>query len=153
MSKSKHIRIELNDPQRTELTGLIHSGNAPARVQTRARILLLSDRSQGTAQTEQAIADALFCSKNTVGNVRRRFATAGLEAALYEKPRPGQKPKITGQVEARLIALACSAPPAGKQSWTLQMLSDKLIELHLVESISPVAVYQRLKKTRSSPGR
>ncbi len=76
-----------------------------------------------------------------------------MQAALYEKPRPGQTPKITGEVEAQLVLLACSEPPAGQAKWTMQMLADKLVELRLVESISDSAVCERLKKTRSSRGR
>jgi hypothetical protein len=152
MSKSKHIRIELTADERSHLETLIRSGNAPARMQTQARILLLSDRRQGEAKTETQIAEALLCSKNTVGNIRRRFAQEGLQAALSEKPRPGGKPKIDGEIEARLIALACSAPPSGKGHWTVRLLADKAIELGLIESISHVAVYQRLKKMKSSPG-
>ncbi len=76
----------------------------------------------------------------------------GLDAALYDRPRPGATPKITGEVEAQLTVLACSQPPAGKGRWTLQMLADKLVELQLVDSISDVAVMHRLKKIVSSPG-
>ena len=153
MSKGTHIRITLTDEQREKLTRLTRTGDAPARVQTRARILLLSDRSGGAAKTEAQAAEALLCSKNTVGNVRRRFAHGGLDAALYERPRPGAAPKITGEAEARLIALACGPPPEGQARWTLRLLADRLVELELVESISDVAVHQRLKKTASSRGR
>jgi hypothetical protein len=81
-----------------------------------------------------------------VGQVCRRFAQEGLEAALSEKPRPGQAPKITGEVEARLVALVCSEPPTDRTRWTLKLLAEKLVELELVDSISEVAVYKRLKK-------
>ena len=88
-----------------------------------------------------------------MGNIRRRFVTAGLQAALYHKPLPPRAPKkLTGEVEAHLIALACSAPPAGQQRWTLRVLADRLVELGLVEKISHVAVGARLKKTFSNPG-
>ncbi len=91
-------------------------------------------------------------SKPTIIRTRRRYVLEGLEAALYDKPRPGAKPKITGDVEAQLTLLACSTPPEGKARWTLQLLADKLVELQLVESISDVAVMHRLKKTSSNPG-
>ncbi len=70
MRKSKHIRVCLTDAQRTQLETLIKSGNASARVQTRTRLLLLSDRSQAAAKTQAQIAPALLCSKNTVGSDR-----------------------------------------------------------------------------------
>jgi hypothetical protein len=102
---------------------------------------------------DEAIAKALRCHRNTVGNVRRRFVTAGLPAALYDKPLPPRAPKkITGEVEAHLIALACSAPPEGQRRWTLRLLANRLVELGLVDHISHVAVGARLKKTPCNRG-
>ena len=150
---SKHVSISLSVQEREHLDNLIRKGNTPARVQTRVRILLLSDQSQGQRRTEQQIADALLCSPSTVGNVRRRLAKEGLPAALYEKPRPGHRPKITGDIEAHLTLLACSDPPTGKDRWTVRLLADKLVEMGCLDSISHVAVHERLKKTNSSPGR
>jgi transposase len=150
---SSHVTISLSAQEREHLDNLIRKGNAPARVQTRARILLLSDQSQGQHRTEQQIADALLCSPSTVGNVRRRFAAQGLEAALVEKPRPGQRPKITGDIEAQLTLLACSDAPKGHERWTVRLLANKLVEMGCLDSISHVAVYERLKKTNLNPGR
>jgi hypothetical protein len=145
---SKHQAIYLTDDQRTTLHPLIRSGSAPARTHTRARILLLLDRHQAAPCTDEAIAKALRCHRNTVGHVRRRCVSAGLAAALYPKPLPPRAPrKITGEVEAHLIALACSAPPEGPQRWPLRLLAARLVELGLVERISHVAVGARLKKT------
>ena len=150
---SRHVSISLSAQEREHLDNLIRKGNAPARVQTRARILFLSDQSQGQHRTEQQIADALLCSPSTVGNVRRRFAAQGLQAALVEKPRPGQRPKITGDIEAQLTLLACSDAPKGHERWTVRLLAKKLVEMGCLDSISHVAVYERLKKTNLNPGR
>lgn len=149
---SQHAYIYLTTEQRHELEEMVHKGQWPARVQTRARILLLSDRSQGAPHKAAEIAEVLLCSESTVGNVRRRFVQAGLQAALYDKPRPGAKPKLTGEVEAQLVLLACSAPPEGQSRWTLRLLAQRLVELEFVESISHVAVRDALKKTRFSLG-
>ena len=143
---SQHLSVHLSDGQRQHLDSLIKKGNAPARVQTRARILLLSDRSQGEQRTQRQIAEAALCCIPTVGQICRRFAREGIEAALSEKPRPGQAPKITGEIEAHLVTLACSEPPEGCARWTFKLLAEKLVELELVDSISEVAVYKRLKK-------
>ena len=144
--------VNLSKEERQGLEALIRAGNAPARTQTRARILLLSDESQAKPKTGKEIASALLCALPTVTNIRRKFAEGGIPKALYDRPRPGQTPKITGEIEAQLITLACSQPPEGKARWTLQMLADKLVELKLVDSISDVAVMKRLKKTNSNPG-
>lgn len=92
-------------------------------------------------------------AKFVICQICRRFVIEGMGQALREKPRPGQPPKITGEVESRLCLLACSDPPKGQSHWTLRLLVDKLIELGYVESISTVAVHQRLKKMKSNPGR
>jgi hypothetical protein len=88
----------------------------------------------------------------TITNIRKKFVGGGLDNALYDQPRPGQTPKITGEIEAQLTMLACSVPPEGKARWTLQMLADKLVELKLVDSISDVAIMHRLKKMNLSLG-
>src|SRR5579859_4544348 len=105
---SKHIPLHLTPEQRHHLEALIRSGNAPARTQTRARILLLSDRSQGACRIDSQVAQALLCSKGTVTNVRHRFLAEGMQAALYDKARPGALPKVTGDIEAKITLLACS---------------------------------------------
>lgn len=148
---AKHIT--LTKEERTELSQLIKSGKHSARVLGRARILLLLDRSQGEKRKLQEIADVMLASIGTVSNIKRRYLAGGLEQGLYDRPRPGAKPKINGEVEAHLIALVCSNPPEGRERWTLRLLADKLVELELVETISHVAVGDTLKKTNSSLGR
>ena len=143
---SQPLSVYLSDAQRQHLDTLITKGISPARVQTRARILLLCDRSQNEKRTQQQVADALLCCPPTVSQVCRRFALQGLDAALSEKPRPGKAPKITDDIEAHLVMLACSSPPEGQARWTFKLLADKLVSLELVDSISEVAVYKRLKK-------
>jgi len=144
--------IERTSEERTELEQLIRTGNAPARTHTRARILLLSDRSQGQKRTDQEVADAVLCSRRTVMNVRRRFLSGGLQAALYDKGWPGAPPKFTGEVEATLTMFACSEPPAGAARWTVRLLADKMVELHDVDSMSHVTVGEILKQTKSRRG-
>lgn len=145
--------VKLSEKERAHLQGLLRRSAAPARVQTRARVLLLSDRSQGKRRTDEEVAAAVLTSVSTAKRTRWRFLQEGLEAALAEKPRPGRPPKITGEVEAKLTVLACSQPPEGHARWTLRLLADRLVELGYVESISHVAVSNRLKKMRSSPGK
>jgi len=145
--------ITLTKEERTELSQLIKSGKHSARVLGRARVLLLLDRSQGEKRKLHDVADAMITSIGTVSNVKRRYMKSGLEQGLDDRPRPGAKPKIDGEVEAHLIALVCSDPPEGQVRWTLRLLADKLVELELVESISHVAVGDALKKTNLSLGK
>ena len=155
---SKPVTVSLTDDQRTFLRDLTGSGSSPARVQTRARILLLADRSQGHRRTDADIAAALLVSKPTIGKTRRRYALAavgedGLAAALSERPRPGQTPKVTGDIEAYLVTLCCSDPPEGAARWTLRLLADRIVAAGHLDSLSHVTVGARLKKMSLNPGK
>ena len=150
MTTKYHVHLSKEDRQ--ELESLVHSGESSARTQTRARILLLTDENQKKKKSTKEIASALLCCLPTITNIRKKFSEGGIVNALYDKPRPGAVPKITGEIEAQLTMLACSAPPEGRARWTLQMLADKLVELKLVDSISDVAVMHRLKKMNLSLG-
>jgi transposase len=99
--------IQLSGEQRAELEQLVRTGNAAARVQTRARILLLSSEGKRDAEVTQS----LHTSPATVQKTRRLFFREGLQRALYDKPGRGRPPRITGEVEAHLTMLACSTPP------------------------------------------
>ncbi len=98
--------------------------------------------------------EAVEVSTDTVARVRQRFVEDGLDAALARKPqaRPSRERKLDGRAEARLIALACSAPPDGRKRWTMQLLADKLVELAVVDAVSDETVRRVLQKTRSSRG-
>ncbi|NEQ63460.1 MAG: helix-turn-helix domain-containing protein [Moorea sp. SIO4A1] len=148
----KHQYIFLDEEERILLTELIRANETSARVQTRARVLLLSDRSQGQKRTLTQIGDGVICSMTTVRNIKRNYLSGGLEAALYEKPRPGAEPTFTGDIEAQLVMLACSDPPTGHARWSLRLLADRLIELDVVETISHVTVGSLLKKTNCNLG-
>ncbi len=149
---SKHVTVTLTAEQRLTLSGLIHSGTAPARTLTKARILLFLDGSQGEPRTEVEIVSALLCSQAQVGRVRRQFVKEGLEAALHDKPRPGRAPKIDGTIEAKMITLACSTPPDGHSRWTLRLLADQMVASGYIDSITNVGVYKRLKKMNFNLG-
>jgi transposase len=150
---TKHRHVHLDEKERQELEQLIKSGTHSARVIARARTLLLLDRSQGQKRTIEEVVEAAMVSQGTVSNIKKRYFAEGLPKALAEKPRPGAKPKLDGEVEAHLIALACSEPPEGHDRWTLRLLADRLVSLELVDTISHVAVGKKLKKTNLSLGR
>ncbi len=151
----KRYKVTLAAEERQHLHDLIAVGKAAARKLAHARILLKADAADGgPAWPDRQIADALEVSTDTVERVRRRFVELGLDAALDRKKRerPPREIKLDGRAEARLIALACSAPPEGRKEWTMQLLADKLVELEVVPTVSDETVRRGLKKTRSSPG-
>ena len=150
----KKYRVELTEGERGELKALVSRGRAAAYKQTHARILLLSDESQVDGpMMDLEIARVLQVGTATVERVRRRCVEEGVEAALSRRQQLKRRPKkLDGSGEAHLIALACSTPPEGRVSWTLQLLADGLVEREIVESISPDTVGRTLKKTHSSLG-
>ncbi len=140
--------IKLPPTERERLLKLVSLGQHPASAMRRAYILLHSDG----GRTDEAIAQFLFCSEDTVRRTRVRYLSEGLDAALEDKPRPGREPALNAQQEAYLIALACSAPPAGQERWTLELLARQMISDEQVVDLSVETVRLTLKKTNSSPG-
>jgi hypothetical protein len=147
-------RVTLTQDERAELEQLVSSGKAAARKLTHARILLLADDSRSEEHADEQIVAALGTSLRTVSRVRQQLVTQGLDFALLRRrqpPRP-DKVKIKGDVEQRLIELACSDPPRGRCHWTLQLLADELVVLGLVNRVGIETVRLALKKTTSSRG-
>jgi len=151
--KQKYI-VKLTETERSELKELLTSGEASARQIRRAYILLKSDSSAGGPSWKyQAICDAYQVSSLTVYNVRKNYTEGGLNRAiLRKKPERVYERRLDGEGEAHLIALACSEPPDGYESWSLRLLQDRLICLEIVENISHETIRQTLKKTSSSLG-
>lgn len=149
--KPQTYAVRLTGAERTRLKAMLHGGTEKARVLQRGRILLKTDRN-GPAQTDAQVAEVLDCSASTVGRVRTRYATEGLDAALRRRPTTrAYETKLDGAGEARLIQLACSAAPEGRTRWTLELLADRMVRLGAVGSLSRETVRRTLKKTRSNP--
>ena len=129
-------------------------GKAAARHLTPARILLLADTSQDLGHGEEALVAALGTSLRTVERLRQRLVTQGFQAALNHRPQPPRPDKIQikGDVEQKLIHLACSDPPEGHGHGTLSLLGDELVALGLVRTVSTETVRQALNKTTWLPG-
>ncbi len=146
--RPKVYPVTLNDEEQAQLRQMLRGGSHPTRTLTRARILLHAH----DGRKDREIVAALGTSMSTVGRIRTQFAERGLDAALYEGPRPGGKRALDGGQEAYLVALACSDPPHGRREWTMQLLADKLVTLGMVETISDETVRRTLKKGASSRG-
>jgi transposase len=154
MPLPKYI-VRLTNEERTDLEHLIHTGkHRAAATLIHARILLKADvGTGGPGWDDDRIVEAIECSASTVYRVRQTFVEEGMTAALFRKKPTGRLyRKLDGEQEAQLIALACSTPPAGRTHWTMRLLADRLVELQVVESISPECVRTTLKKTNSNRG-
>ena len=153
MRQSKYA-VYLTEAERAQLRTLVGSGVAPARMLTRARILLKANQGEGgAAWADTAIAGALEVHPTTVARVRRQFVEQGLEVAL-ERKRPDRvyARALDGAAEAQLVALACTTPPTGRERWTLRLLADELVRLEVVPAVSYETVRQTLQQTNSSRG-
>jgi transposase len=149
VAMKKVFVVRLTEAERSELDALVRKGKASALAIARARILLKADQGKdGEAATDAEIAEALSVAAKTVFNVRRRWVEGGLEAALRRKKQgcPSRSRKLDGRAEAKLVATCCSPAPQGRARWTLRLLAGKLVELRVVDSISPETVRSTLKK-------
>jgi hypothetical protein len=146
---AKKYRVTLTAGERVELTAMVSRGKADARKLAHARVLLQADESDdGPARPDADIAAGLELSTRTVERVRQRFVEDGLDAALLPKPTKRVYARVLdGKQEAHLIALACSAPPAGKKRWTLRLLAGRVVELGYADAVSHETVRRVLKKT------
>jgi len=125
----KHI-VRLSEHERETLWKLITSGRGAARMFTRARILLKADQSDdGPGWSDEKISEALDVTVQTIERVRKQLVEEGFDAVLSRREYKQKIPrkKIDGNVEARVIALACGEPPEGRARWTLRLLADKIV--------------------------
>ena len=143
---AKYI-VTLTSEERKELLELVKKGKAAAYKIKHANILLASDEN-GENLPAAAVAKAYHCHNKTVYNLRQRFVEQGLSAAIERKKyaTPGPR-KMDGRTEARLVALACEETPEGVSRWSLRLLSEKMVDLGIVASISHETVRRTLKKT------
>lgn len=151
MGGNKKYIVRLTEEERRELRAMVRKGRAAAYKIRHANILLKAD-ADGPGWTDARIAEAFGCHPRTVENVRRRIAMQGLDAAIARKKqdRPSRERKLDGEGEARLVTIACSEAPGGRDRWTLQLMADELVRLRVVDTISDQTVRRTLQKTRSS---
>jgi transposase len=153
MALSDKVSVRLNDEQRRALQRITKTGTHSSATVRRAQILLKSDVDGPDQWTDTRIGKTLGCSFMTARRVRQQFVAEGLDATLHRKrPTGRQYRKLDGKQEAQLVAIACSPAPAGRSRWTMTLLSQRLVEMKVVESIDPATVWRTLKKTRSSRG-
>jgi len=145
---NKKYIVRLTSEERGELDNLVKKGKTQAYRIKHANILLAIDVN-GPGWTDEKTAETYHCTRNTVTNLRQRFVEEGFEAAIDRKKQDhlSRERILDGEKEARLIAVACSAPPEGRAKWTIELLAGELVALKVVESISGQTVFRTLKKT------
>jgi homeodomain-containing protein len=153
ISVKKYV-VRLSGEERERLEVLIRKGKSPAQRLLKARILLKADVSEaGEGWSDSRIIRSLETSASMVYRVRKQLVEEGFEAVLSRRQRatPAVARIFDGEKEAKLIALACSKPPKGRARWTLRLLENKVVELHIVDRASDSTIGRTLKKTLSSP--
>lgn len=145
---AKKYRVELTLAERKELDALINKGRAAAYKRKHAEILLKADQGEhGSGWTDHMIAEAFDVGSRTVERIRQRLVEKGLQAAIERAKHKNRKaPKLDGEQEAHLIALACQEPPEGYARWSLRLLASQMVALEYVESLSHETVNRVLKK-------
>lgn len=151
----KRYRIKLQKEEVEELMTIIHKGSHSSHTFRTAYILLNCDEGEYSDKvTNEQISKILKISMRSIDRVKKRFMEEGLESVLERKPSSRvYAKKIDGEVEAKLVQLCCSEPPAGYAKWSLRLLAEKMVELKYVDSISYVAVGNTLKKMNLSLGK
>ena len=148
--RGKHVKIELCAITRSELEKFTKTGKRSVRLVNRAKIILELDEAGGRKPlTQEQIAEKVGVSRQAVNYAKQAFIAAdNISAFLQRKKRetPPIKPKITGEVEAHIIALACSPVPEGYAKWGVRLLAKKCVELNYIDSISFKSVQRVLKK-------
>ena len=143
-------RVTLTKDERSELQQMTKDGQTPVKKFLNARALLLCDASVEEPQwTVGQIAEALGVTARTIEHLKKRFVEDGLEVAIGRKVRetPPVEVQYDGAFDARLLQLACSKAPSGHSRWSVRLLSDKVVELKIAPTCSPMAVCRSLKKT------
>jgi len=145
--KKKYI-IRLSEEERQNLTELVRTGKVAAYRRMHAQILLFTDEGEhGPGHQDKEVAERVGVNHRTVSRLRQRCVERGLDAALEREPRKRERSRVLdGDGEAQVIALMCSEPPAGQSRWTLNLLSRRIVELGVVESVSHETIRQVLKK-------
>ena len=149
----KKYIVELTSEERKQLQQLVKKGKVPGYKIRHAQMLLKADQgNKGPCWPDAQVAEVFASHVTTVERLRKRFIEQGLETALERNKRNNYARKLDGDAEAHLIAIACSAPPAGRSKWSLRLLADRLVELSVVDSVSYMTVSRTLKKTNLSRG-
>jgi transposase len=140
-------RVYLTDSERQELAGMVSKGKRKATDMRKANVLLASDEAI-ERQSEAAISAVYHLSTKSVERIRRQFCERGMDIFVPQPRQVRSDKKIDGSVEAHIVALCCTEPPAGQSRWKLQAIADKLIELGIIEHISHTSVATVLKKMK-----
>jgi transposase len=150
---NKKYRVQLSEAERKEVQETLVAKGIPPSIRKRCSVLLMADESIGKVPTQEEVAQRCGVCGVTVYQLVKGYTTQGLSYCLRRQKHetPPRTPIVTGEKEARIIALACSTPPQGRARWTVRLLRDKVVELQIVDSIGRETIRTTLKKRNYSP--
>jgi putative transposase len=149
MSKHRGLRIELSRRDRRQVEELLGGGVQPVRTVIRALVLRQIDQGRTTVESGAAVG----ISAKAAWEIGKRYLEGGLQRAVYDAPRPGQKPLLDSEHGQRIIAMVCGPPPAGQARWTVRLVAQEAVKRKLVEHVSPATVHLLLQSHDLKPWR
>jgi len=149
MQSYRRVHVQLSKRDRKRVAEMLNKGRESARVLRRASILRHLDRGQGAAQ----VADNVGVAPKTVRAIARRYEEEGLEAALYEKPRPGQRRVLDAGQSQRIIAMVCGPPPQGQARWSVRLIAQEAVKRKLAPRVGRETIRILLQNHELKPWR
>jgi transposase len=149
MGKHRGLQIQLSRQERKQIEKLLSGGVQPVRTVIRALVLRQMDEGRSTVEAGAAVG----ISAKTAWEIGKRYMEGGLERAIYDAPRPGQKPLLDIEHGQRIIAMVCGPPPAGRARWSVRLIAQEAVKRKLVEHVGPETVRILLQSHDLKPWR
>jgi hypothetical protein len=149
MDKRKRLQIELSRQERKQVEQLLSGGVQPVRAVIRALVLRQIDEGRTTVEAGAGVG----ISAKAAWEIGKRYQEGGLEEAIYDAPRPGQKPLLDTEQGQRIIAMVCGPPPAGRARWSVRLIAQEAVKRKLVEHVGPETVRILLQNHDLKPWR
>jgi transposase len=149
MGKHRGLQIQLSRKERKQVEELLSGGVQPVRTVIRALVLRQMDEGRSTVEAGAAVG----ISAKTAWEIGKRYVEGGLERAIYDAPRPGQKPLLDIEHGQRIIAMVCGPPPAGRARWSVRLIAQEAVKRKLVEHVGPETVRILLQSHDLKPWR
>lgn len=149
MSKRRGLQVQLSQSERRQIEELLSGGVQPVRAVIRALVLRQMDEGRTTVEAGAGVG----ISAKAAWEIGKRYQEGGLERAIYDAPRPGQKPLLDAEHGQRIIAMICGPPPAGRARWTVRLIAQEAVKRRLVERVAPETVRILLQSHDLKPWR
>jgi hypothetical protein len=149
MSKRRGLQVQLSQSERRQIEELLSGGVQPVRAVIRALVLRQMDEGRTTVEAGAGVG----ISAKAAWEIGKRYQEGGLERAIYDAPRPGQKPLLDAEHGQRIIATVCGPPPAGRARWTVRLIAQEAVKRRLVERVAPETVRILLQSHDLKPWR